>query len=78
MYVGIEAFQHQLLFAPLSILELIMHCNGKSPLQAVMLFHIYTEFINDNHLNDDHNISPNRIFDTILKTPIAQTKHPLA
>ena len=37
-----------------------------------------TEFINDNHLNDDHNISPNRIFDTILKTPIAQTKHPLA
>jgi hypothetical protein len=44
MYVGIQAFQHQLLFAPPSILELTMHCNGKSPLQVVMLLIINTCF----------------------------------
>jgi hypothetical protein len=42
MYVDIEAFQQQLLFAPPSILELIMHCNGKSHLHAVMLLIINT------------------------------------
>jgi hypothetical protein len=37
MYVGIQACQHQQLYAPPIILELIMHCEAKSPVQTVML-----------------------------------------
>jgi len=31
-------------------------------------FYIYAEYTNNNHLNDDQTIFPNKIFDTLLKT----------
>jgi len=31
-------------------------------------FHIYAEYHNNNHLNDEHSIFPNIIFDNLLKT----------
>jgi len=66
-------------FGPIQdTMQILQYHNKGHHLNTIERFHIYTEFIKDNHLNDDHNISPNRIFDTILKTPIAQTKHPLA
>jgi hypothetical protein len=31
-------------------------------------YHIHAKFAANNHLNDDHTIFPNKIFDTLLKT----------
>jgi len=36
-------------------------------LNTVERYFIYKEFSNNNHLNDDSNIAPNKIFDALLK-----------
>ena len=36
-------------------------------LNTVDRYFIYKEFSNNNHLNDDSNIAPNKIFDALLK-----------
>jgi hypothetical protein len=36
-------------------------------LNTIERFYIYAEYINNNHLNDDQTIFPNKIFDTLLK-----------
>jgi len=33
-------------------------------------YYIYAEFTKNNHLNDEHNISPNKIFDALLNPTI--------
>ena len=64
-------------FGPIQdTMQILQYHNKGHHLNTIERFHIYTEFIKDNHLNDDHNISPNRIFDTLLKTPIAQQSIP--
>jgi len=37
-------------------------------LNTIERFHIHTETIKNNHLNDPQTIHPNAIFDTLLKT----------
>jgi hypothetical protein len=48
------------------------YCNTtkkKSPhLNSIEKFHIYSEYLNDSHLNDEQTIFPNKTFDAILKT----------
>ena len=47
---------------------LLVRCRLYSTtLNTIEKFHIYTEFKNDNHLNDEHTVAPNKIFDTLLK-----------
>jgi hypothetical protein len=41
--------------------------NKGTHLNTIERFYTYTEYTNGNHLNDDSNIFPNKIFDTLLK-----------
>jgi hypothetical protein len=36
-------------------------------------FHIYAEYINGSHLNDEHTIFPNNIFDSLIKPGSSRT-----
>ena len=36
-------------------------------LNTIERYYIYAEFTKNNHLNDEHNISPNKIFDALLE-----------
>jgi hypothetical protein len=56
-------------FGPINDIMQILHCRRKGPhLNAMERFHIHAEAIENNHLNDDHTIFPNAIFDTPLRT----------
>jgi len=47
----------------------ILHYQKKGlHLNTTERFYIHTEVTSNNHLNDNHKIFPNKIFDTILKT----------
>jgi len=55
-------------FGPIQdTMQIIQYQNKGNHLNTIERFYIYKEFIKDNHLNDEHNISPNSIFDTLLK-----------
>jgi hypothetical protein len=46
----------------------ILQCHKKGAhLNTIERYHIYTEAKANNHLNDDHTIFPNAIFDTLSK-----------
>jgi len=46
----------------------ILQYHGKGThLNTIERYYIYAEFSKNNHLNDEHNISPNKIFDALLK-----------
>jgi len=46
----------------------ILQCQKKGlHLNTMEHFHIHIEAASNNHLNDDHAISPNRIVETLLK-----------
>jgi len=50
----------------------VLQPHNKGPhLNTLARFHIYAEYLNNNHLNDEHSIFPKIIFDTLLKTPPA-------
>jgi hypothetical protein len=52
-------------FGPMQIL----HCHKKGPhLNTIERFHIYTESIANNYLNDEHTVFPNTIFDILSRT----------
>jgi len=57
-------------------MQILEYQNKGNHLNTIERFYIYTDFTKNNHLNDENNISPNRIFDALTKTPIAQTKNP--
>jgi len=45
----------------------VLHLQKKGKhLNTIEKFHIYKEARHNNHLNDDHTIKTNKIFDTIL------------
>jgi len=48
-------------------MQILQYRNKGNHLNTIERFYIYTEFIKDNHLNDEHNVSPDRIFDVLLK-----------
>jgi hypothetical protein len=52
----------------------ILRRHRKGPhLNTLKKFHIYAEYINNNHINDNQTIFPNKIFDVLLK---AHSKNP--
>jgi hypothetical protein len=57
-------------FGPMTEIMRILHYHNKGPhLNTLEKFHIHTEAQNQNHLNDEHTIFPNPIFD-VLSRPI--------
>jgi hypothetical protein len=56
-------------FSPMNEVMQILHCHRKGAhLNTIERFHIYTEAMANNHLNDDHTIFPNTIFDILSRT----------
>jgi hypothetical protein len=50
----------------------ILQRHNKGPhLNTLERFYIYAEYLNNNHLNVEHTVFPNIIFNTLLKTPPA-------
>jgi len=47
--------------------QILQRQNNGSHLKTIECFHIYAEYLNNNHLNDDHTIFPNMIFEALLK-----------
>jgi hypothetical protein len=46
----------------------VIQCHKKGPhLNTIEKFHIHAESHTNNHLNDDHTIFPNPIFDVLLR-----------
>ena len=48
-------------------MQMLQYQNKGAHLNTYERFHIYTEYINKNHLNNEHTIFPNKLFDTLLK-----------
>jgi len=58
---------HTRSFGPIQDVMDILQVHKKGPhLNTLERFHIHKETASHNHLNDEHTITPNRIFDTIL------------
>jgi hypothetical protein len=56
------------LFGPIHETMQILQYQGKGAhLNTIERYFIYKEFSKHNHLNDEFNISPNKIFDALLK-----------
>ena len=63
-------------FGPLDNIMQVLHQHKKGiHLNTIERFHIHIEHTAGNHLNDDHTIFPNRIFDTLIK-PGTSSSHP--
>ena len=57
-------------FGPIQdTMQILQYQNKGNHLNTIERFYIYTEFIKDNHLNDDHNI-PQKNFRYLTKTPV--------
>ena len=55
-------------FGPIQdTMQILQYENKGNHLNTIEKFYIYTEFTENNHLNDEHTIFPNRIFDALLK-----------
>ena len=62
--------EHTHSFGPIhSIMQILQLQNKRTHLNTLEPFHIYTEYTSNNHLNDDITVSPNKIFDTLVKPP---------
>jgi len=56
-------------FGPMNQIMEIVHYHKKGAhLNTVEKFHIHTESVKNNHLNDPQTIHPNAIFDALIKT----------
>jgi hypothetical protein len=54
----------------------ILRRHKKGPhLNTLIRFHIYAEYVNNNHINDNQTIFPNRLFDVLLNAH--SNPHPL-
>jgi hypothetical protein len=53
--------------AILDTMQILQYQNKGNHLNTIEIFYIYSEFTKQNHLNDEHNISPYKIFDALLK-----------
>jgi hypothetical protein len=55
----------------------ILQYQGKGAhLNTIERYFIHKEFSKNNHLNDEFNITPNKIFDVLLKPHQPQKAHP--
>jgi hypothetical protein len=58
-------------------MQILQFQNKGAPLNTIETHFVYKEFSENNQLNDDHNISSNKIFDALLKgTPPAINPSP--
>jgi len=48
-------------------MQILQRHNKGAHLNTIERYYIYAEFTKDNHLKDEHNISPNKIFDALLE-----------
>jgi len=63
-----HALEHSHLFGPIQETMQILQYQAKGAhLNTIERYFIYKEFSNNNHLNDNSNIAPNKIFDALLK-----------
>jgi hypothetical protein len=59
-------------FSPIRNTMQIPKCHTEGThLNTMEQFYTYAEYIKYTHLNDEHTITPNRIFEVLLKTPTA-------
>jgi hypothetical protein len=59
--------EHSHSFRPIQdTLQILQHQEKGIHLNTIERFHIYVEFSKNNHLNNEHTISPNKIFDALL------------
>jgi hypothetical protein len=49
-------------------MQILQHHSEGAHLNTIARYYIYAEFTKNNHLNDEPNISPNKIFDALLKS----------
>ena len=58
---------HMQSFGPIQNVMHVFQFHKKGPhLNTIEWFYIHKEAASHNHLNDEHKVTPNRIFDTIL------------
>jgi hypothetical protein len=56
-------------FGPINDIMQVLHNQKKGThLNTIEKFHVHIEHAAGNHLNDDHTIFPNNIFDFLIKT----------
>jgi len=48
-------------------MQILQRHSKEAHLNTIERYYIYAEFTKDNNLNDEHNISPNKIFDALLE-----------
>jgi len=48
-------------------MQILQYQGKEAHLNTIERDFIYKEFLNNNHLNDEFNITPNKIFDALLK-----------
>jgi len=48
------------------VMQILQFQKKGQHLNTIERFHIHKEASANNHLNDEHTVTPNRIFDTIL------------
>ena len=49
-------------------MQILQRQNKGFHLNTILRFYIYAEYLNNNHLNDDHTMFPDMIFEALLKT----------
>jgi hypothetical protein len=55
-------------FGPMqNTMQPLHYYNKSTHLNTVERYYTYIEFSNNNHLNDEHTIHPNKIFEALLK-----------
>jgi hypothetical protein len=65
-----HALTHSHSFGPIhTTMQILQYQNKGAYINTIEWYFIYREFSGNNHLNDEHNISPNKLFDVLLKKP---------
>jgi hypothetical protein len=60
-------------FGPIHDIMQVVHHRKGPHLNTMEKFHIYTVYTNGSHLNDEHTIFPNKIFDSLIKPGSSRT-----
>ena len=64
-------------FGPIdNSMQVLNHQKKRAHINTIEIFHIHVEQAHGNHLNDDHTVLPNEIFDILIKikTPLTPIK----
>jgi hypothetical protein len=57
-------------------MQILQHHRKSAHLNTLERFYIHKEAATDNHLNDEHTVLPNKIFDTIMRIENTPQPHP--